>query len=113
MAGASCGVVTAVSKVEVDDDSRNVLGTAAGGVLGGVIGNQVGGGSGRDIARIVGAIGGAYAGNRIQNQRAKTLAYRVSIDLDGGGSKNFDHAVDPLLPVGARVKMVDGVIVPR
>lgn len=113
MAGATCGVVTAVNKVEVDDDSRNVLGTVAGAVIGGVIGNQIGSGSGRDIARIVGAIGGAYAGNRIQNQRAKTLVYRVSVDLDGGGSKNFDHAVDPLLPVGARVKIVDGAIVPR
>lgn len=113
MAGATCGVVTAVSKVEVDDDSRNVLGTVAGGVIGGVLGHQVGSGSGRDIARIVGAIGGAYAGNRIQNQRAKTLVYRVSVDLDGGGSKNFDHAVDPVLLVGARVKMVDGAIVRR
>lgn len=113
MAGATCGVVTAVNKVEVDDDSRNVLGTVAGAVVGGVIGNQVGSGSGRDIARIVGAIGGAYAGNRIQNQRSKTQVYRVSVDLDGGGSKNFDHAVDPLLLVGARVKIVDGAIVPR
>lgn len=113
MAGATCGVVTAVNKVEVDDDSRNVLGTVAGGVIGGVLGNQVGSGSGRDIARIVGAIGGAYAGNRIQNQRSKTQVYRVSVDLDGGGSKNFDHAVDPLLQVGARVKIVDGAIVPR
>jgi outer membrane lipoprotein SlyB len=113
MAGASCGVVTAIDKVEVDDDSRNVLGTVAGAVIGGVIGNQVGSGSGRDVARIVGAIGGAYVGNRIQNQRARTLVYRVSVDLDGGGSKNFDHAVDPLLQVGARVKIVDGAIVPR
>lgn len=113
MVGATCGVVTAVDKVEVDDDSRNVLGTVAGGVIGGVLGNQVGSGSGRDIARIVGAIGGAYAGNRIQNQRAKTLVYRVSVDLDGGGSKTFDHAVDPLLRVGARVKMADGAIVGR
>lgn len=113
MAGASCGVVTAVNKVEVDDDSRNVLGTVAGGLIGGMIGHQVGQGSGRDIARIVGAIGGAYAGNRIQNQRAKTTVYRVSVDVDGGGSKQFDHAVDPVLPVGARVKMVDGAIVAR
>lgn len=113
MVGASCGVVAAVSKVEVDDDSRNVLGTVAGGVIGGVIGNQVGGGTGRDIARIVGALGGAYAGNRMQNQRAKTLVYRISVDLDGGGSQDFDHVVDPLLPVGTRVKMINNVIVPR
>lgn len=114
MVGAECGVVTAVSKVEVDDDdSRNVLGTLAGGVLGGVIGNQVGDGSGRDIARIVGAIGGAYAGNRLQNNRAKTTVYRVTVQLDGGGSRYYDHAVDPVLLVGARVKIANGVIVRR
>jgi outer membrane lipoprotein SlyB len=114
MAGATCGVVTAIGKAEVDDEnSRNVLGTLAGGVLGGVIGNQVGGGSGKDIARIVGALGGAYAGNRIQNSREKTTVYRITVQLDDGGSQNFDHAVDPVLPVGARVKIVDGAIVRR
>lgn len=114
MAGATCGVVTAIGKTEVDDaDSRNVLGTVAGGVLGGVLGNQVGGGSGKDLARIVGAIGGAYAGNRIQNAREKTTVYRITVQLDGGGTQNFDHAVDPVLPVGERVKIVDGLIVRR
>jgi outer membrane lipoprotein SlyB len=114
MAGATCGVVTAVGKTEIDDDdSRNVLGTVAGGVIGAVIGNQVGGGSGKDIARVVGALGGAYAGNRIQNARDKTTVYRVTVQLDDGGNKNFDHAVDPGLSVGARVKIVDGAIVRR
>jgi outer membrane lipoprotein SlyB len=114
MVGATCGVVTAVGKTEVEDgDSRNVLGTIAGGVLGGVIGNQVGGGSGQDIARIVGAIGGAYAGNRIQNARDKATVYRVTVDLDTGGTQNFDHSVDPALQVGARVKIANGAIVAR
>jgi len=114
MVGARCGVVTAVNKTEIEDEeSHNVLGTVAGGVIGAVIGNQVGGGSGKDIARVLGAVGGAYAGNRIQNARGKTTVYRVAVQLDDGGSKNFDHAVDPLLLVGARVKIVDGAIVRR
>ena len=114
MVGARCGVVTAVNKTEIEDEeSHNVLGTVAGGVIGAVIGNQVGGGSGKDIARVLGAVGGAYAGNRIQNARGKTTVYRVAVQLDDGGSKNFDHAVDPLLLVGARVKIVDGTIVRR
>lgn len=113
MVGASCGVVTAAGKTEIDGDSRNVLGTVAGGVIGAVIGNQVGGGSGKDIARIVGAVGGAYAGNRIQNARDKTSVYRVTVQLDDGTTQNFDHAVDPALQVGARVKIVDGAIVAR
>lgn len=113
MVGAECGVVISVSKVEVDDDSSNVLGTIAGGVIGGIIGNQVGGGSGKEIARVVGALGGAYAGNRIQDSRSKTTVYRVAVQLDSGATKNFDHAVDPILPVGARVKIADGAIVRR
>lgn len=114
MAGATCGVVTAVGKAEIEDEnSHNVLGTVAGGVIGAVLGNQVGGGSGKDIARIVGALGGAYAGNRIQNAREKTTVYRVTVQMEDGSTKSFDHAVDPALPVGARVKIVDGAIVSR
>ena len=114
MVGARCGVVTAVNKTEIqDEESHNVLGTVAGGVIGAVIGNQVGGGSGKDIARVLGAVGGAYAGNRIQNARGKTTVYRATVQLDDGDTKNFDHAVDPVLLVGARVKIVDGAIVRR
>ena len=114
MVGATCGVVTAVGKAEIDEeDSRNVLGTVAGGVIGAVIGNQVGGGTGKDVARILGAVGGAYAGNRIQNAREKTTVYRVSVKMDDGSLKNFDHAVDPVLLVGARVKVLKGAIVRR
>lgn len=114
MANATCGVVTAVGKAEIEDEnSHNVLGTVAGGVIGAVLGNQVGGGSGKDIARIVGALGGAYAGNRIQNARDKTTVYRVTVQLEDGSTKTFDHAVDPVLPVGARVKIVDGALVRR
>lgn len=114
MVGATCGAVTAVRKVDIDEgDPNNVLGTVAGGVLGAVIGNQVGDGKGKDLARILGAVGGAYAGNRIQNSKNKTTVYRVTVQLDDGSTKEFDHAVDPLLQLGARVKMVDGAIVPR
>ena len=106
--------MTAVGKAEIDEEgSRNVLGTVAGGVIGAVIGNQVGGGAGKTVARVVGALGGAYAGNRIQNAREKTTVYRVTVQMDDGGTKNFDHAVDPVLLVGARVKIVDGAIVRR
>jgi outer membrane lipoprotein SlyB len=114
MVGATCGAVTAVGKAEINEgDANNVLGTVAGGVLGAVIGNQVGEGKGKDIARILGAVGGAYAGNRVQSARNKTTVYRVTVQLDDGSTKDFDHAVDPLLQVGARVKIVDGVIVRR
>jgi hypothetical protein len=39
--------------------------------------------------------------------------YRVTVQMDDGASQNFDHAVDPVLLVGARVKVVDGLIVRR
>ena len=114
MVGATCGAVTAVGKAEINEgDANNVLGTVAGGVLGAVIGNQVGEGKGKDIARILGAVGGAYAGNRVQSARNKTTVYRVTVQLDDGSTKDFDHAVDPVLQVGARVKIVDGAIVRR
>jgi hypothetical protein len=44
---------------------------------------------------------------------AVAAGYRVTVRLEDGSTQNFDHAVDPVLPVGARVKIVDGAIVRR
>lgn len=109
---ATCGTIESVKRVEVKDDSSNAIGTIAGGVLGGVIGNQVGGGSGRELARVIGAVGGAYAGNRVQNNMNKNEVYRVTVRLQGGGTRDFDYAQDPEVTVGTKVR-VDGDVLVR
>ena len=108
---ANCGSVESVNIVEVKGDSPNVIGTIAGGLLGGVVGHQVGGGSGKDLATIVGAVGGAYAGNRVESNMGKTKVFRVAVRLEGGSTQNFDYPNDPLVQVGTRVKVENGVLI--
>ena len=108
---SSCGVVEAINVVEVKADSNNVVGTIAGGVVGGVLGHQVGGGTGKDIATIAGALGGAYAGNRVQNNIAKTTEYHIVVRLESGTTQTVKFAANPGLKVGERVRLEgDGVI---
>jgi outer membrane lipoprotein SlyB len=108
---AQCGSVVSVNAVDVKGDGSNAIGTIAGGLLGGVLGHQVGGGTGKDLATVVGAIGGAYAGNRVENNAAKTRVFRVTVQLEGGGSQSFDYADDPALRVGTRVRVENGALV--
>lgn len=43
----------------------------------------------------------------------KTTVYRVTVQQHYGVTKNFDHAVCPVLLVGTRMKIVDAAIVRR
>jgi len=109
----NCGVVEAINVVDAKGDGNNVVGTIAGGVLGGVLGHQVGGGSGKDLATIAGALGGAYAGNRVQNNMAKTTEYHVVVRLESGTTQTVKLAADPAVKVGERVKVENNTVVRR
>lgn len=108
---ANCGVVEAVNLVESRGDGNNVIGTIAGGVVGGVLGHQVGGGSGKDLATIAGAVGGAYAGNRVENNMAKSKQYQVIVRLENETTQTFIYAADPGIKLGTRVKVENNAIV--
>jgi outer membrane lipoprotein SlyB len=107
----SCGVIEAINVVEAKADGNNVVGTIAGGVVGGVLGHQVGGGSGKDIATIAGALGGAYAGNRVQNNMAKSTEYHVVVRLESGTTQTVKLASVPALKVGERVRLENNTVV--
>ena len=107
----NCGVVEAINVVEAKGDGNNVVGTIAGGLVGGVLGHQVGGGKGKDIATVAGALGGAYAGNRVQNNMAKTTEYHVVVRLESGATQTVKLAAQPALKVGERVKVEDNAVV--
>jgi len=111
VACTNCGAVQSVNVVEVRGESKDVLGTIAGGLLGGVLGHQVGGGSGKNLATVIGAVGGAYAGNRIENNMDTQKVFRVTVRLDGGSSQTFDYAADPSVSVGTRVKVENGALI--
>lgn len=99
------GQVTAVDFVR-NGQSQGWAGAAVGGVVGGLLGNQVGGGTGRAVATVAGVVGGALVGRHVdQNMdRNKVEHYRVTVQMDNGGTRTFDYAEPPSVRVGDRVR---------
>lgn len=90
------------------------LGTVTGAVVGGALGNQVGSGSGRTAATVAGAVGGGLVGNRMeQNTRAADQAYRVTVRMDNGTMHTVTQETPPVVQVGERVRLSNGLIVER
>jgi outer membrane lipoprotein SlyB len=84
-------------------------GAIAGLLIGAVIGRQMGGThAARDAATAVGAVGGALVGNEIEkNNTGRRDAFRVTVDLEGGGSTTLLVPDAAGLAIGERVR-VDG-----
>ena len=97
------GRVESVDVVQAENQTSGA-GAALGGVLGAVVGRQIGGGSGRDAATVVGAVGGAIVGNQIEKNRSGASDFvRVTVRLDGGGTRQFDYEPGVRRPPGDRV----------
>jgi outer membrane lipoprotein SlyB len=101
-----------VSNVEVlrtqQQASTSGLGAVIGGVAGAAVGSQIGGGSGRTAATVLGAVGGAVAGNAVEknrNTQPVNETYRVSVQLDNGGTRAYDVPSYGELRIGDRVKI--------
>jgi outer membrane lipoprotein SlyB len=109
---ADCGSVEAVNVIEQKGEGSG-LGAVAGGVAGALLGNQVGGGSGRKIATVAGAAGGAYAGHQIEKHVKSTKRYDVVVRMEDGSVRNFPYDSEPAFRAGARVKVVEGALVPN
>ena len=105
-----CATVVAVNPIEVKG-AGSYVGPVAGGVVGALLGSQIGGGNGRTLGGVAGAVGGALAGREIERRVGKTTHYEVVARLNGGGQQTFDYESDPGLPVGTRVRVVDGRLV--
>jgi outer membrane lipoprotein SlyB len=108
----TCGVITAITAVK-NDGKGTGLGAVAGGVAGIVIGNQIGGGAGKTIAKIAGAAGGAFLGNKVEKKARAQTSYEIRVRLDDGSETTVTEATEPMLAVGAAVKIVDGNVVAR
>lgn len=100
-----------ISNVEVLRSQGQAQGSGLGAVLGGVagalVGSQIGGGNGRTAATVAGAFGGAVAGNAIEKNRSSgsTETYRVSVQLDNGGTRVYDVPYSGELRTGDRVRI--------
>lgn len=103
------GRVSNVEVMRTQDPARTSgVGAVLGGVAGAAVGSQIGGGSGRTAATVIGAVGGAVAGNAVErsrNTQAVNETYRVSVQLDNGGTRAYDVPSFGELRVGDRVKI--------
>ena len=88
-------------------------GAVLGAVVGGVLGNQVGKGGGRVAATALGAVGGAVVGNMVEGSNQPDQyqqGYRLTIQLDQGGSRYYDVSTPGDVRVGDRVRLNNGQI---
>lgn len=103
------GRVSNVEVLRTQEPARTSgVGAVLGGVAGAAVGSQIGGGSGRTAATVIGAVGGAVAGNAVErnrNTQPVNESYRVSVQLDNGGSRAYDVPSYGDLRVGDRVKI--------
>lgn len=106
-----CGTVSSIDPIQRAGQSSG-KGAVIGAVIGGVVGHQFGSGKGNDAATAAGAVGGAVAGNQVEKNRNPAQAYRVTVDMDGGGRKTIDVPALNGLSTGVRVKVVGNNLQP-
>lgn len=107
---ANCGVVASINAFEVKGQATGA-GAVAGALAGVIVGNQVGEGRGKKLAKVAGAAGGAYAGHQIEKNVRKTLEYRIAVRMNNGSHRTITQASSEGLSPGARVRVIDGVVV--
>jgi outer membrane lipoprotein SlyB len=100
-----CGVISRIETISEQGESSGA-GAIAGAVIGGVIGHQFGGGRGKDLATAAGAVGGAIAGNEIEKSRNSSTYYRVTMDMESGGTRSVNVADATALSLGTKVRVV-------
>ena len=106
---AAQSVYGRVTRIETTSSREEVsgAGAAAGGVAGAVIGRQIASDrDGKAMGTFIGAVVGAFIGHQIEKDRADTKdVLRVTVALDGGGSRSFDYRDAGGLRVGDRVRI--------
>ena len=105
-----CGTVTGLHTTKHEGQSSGG-GAVAGGIIGGVLGHQVGSGRGNTAATIVGAGAGAYAGNEIEKNKKSYTTYDVTVKLENGTTRTFQHQSATSYKIGDKIKVVDNKLV--
>ena len=99
-----CGTVRAVDLMEKSGDASG-KGAVIGAVIGGVVGHQFGSGRGQDAATVGGAVAGGAIGHNEEKKRSAGSFYRITIDMDRGGTREVNVADAAGLRSGDRVRV--------
>ena len=97
------GRITAIETIQVEDNYRFGVGTAAGAVVGGLIGHHLGDGSA--IGTAAGAAAGAAIGTYAESRRAKQDAQRVTVVMATGDQVTIVQPADTRLSNGMDVRV--------
>jgi outer membrane lipoprotein SlyB len=101
------GVVSAIRLVDSRGSNASGAGAAIGAIAGALIGREFGFSSdGRATGVVLGTMGGAILGNEIEkDHNGRRSVVRVSVQLDGGGTRSFDFGSAGDLRIGDRVRI--------
>lgn len=96
------GYITALEKIEINDDYKLGVGTAVGAVAGGLLGSKVGDST---ISTVAGAAVGAAAGTYAQGKLSNKDAQRVTVQMATGGQVVIVQPINNSLSNGMEVRV--------
>lgn len=96
------GSVTALERIEIDEDYKLGIGTAVGAVAGGLLGSKVGDSTAGTVA---GAAAGAAAGTYAQGKMGGKDAQRVTVQMVSGGQVVIVQPINKNLSDGMAVRV--------
>lgn len=96
------GTIAQLETIQVDDNYKLGVGTAAGAVAGGLLGAGVGDST---TATVAGAVLGGVAGTYAESKMSKQDAQRIVVNMSTGGSVTITQPVDNRLREGMRVRV--------
>lgn len=99
-----CGTVRAVDIMNKSGEASG-KGAVIGAVIGGVVGHQFGSGKGNDAATAGGAVAGGAVGHQQEKKMNAGSYYRITIDMDRGGTREVNVADAAGLHSGDRVRV--------
>ena len=110
-----CGVIESIREVPAAPKEASGAGVVIGGLVGAALGNQVGHGSGKAVATVAGAVAGGAIGNNIEetNMPNNVGSFQIVVRMGDGRSETVKQLTPPQWPVGAPVRVVNGVLKPR
>ena len=101
------GTVLNVADVQIQTETKGVVGGVAGAVMGGVLGSTVGGGRGSRVATTAGALGGAAAGSAAEGKLKTKPGLELEVELDDGRLMVIVQEKDDEYAVGDRIRVVE------
>ena len=96
------GTIASLENIQVDDNYKLGVGTAAGAVAGGLIGASVGDSK---TATVLGAVLGGVAGTYAESKMVKRDAQRIIVTMGTGGKLTIVQPRDERLREGMRVRV--------